>query len=156
MAGGATPSEGLTSCESAKDGLSDDSEVQRNRPVFNVVEIMFHPFAYLLDGVGFVSPAIDLGPTGDAGLHAMARIVVLDRFLVEQGAGFCPEGMRARSYDRHLAAQHVQELRKLVDAGTAQKAADTGDTRVVAAGELLCINIGFRMMHGAEFHHFDQ
>ena len=41
--------------------------------------------------------------------------------------------MRARPDQGHLAAQHVDQLRQLVQAGAAQPASDRGDPRVVGA-----------------------
>gem|GEM_PF-5224097 len=38
---------------------------------------------------------------------------------------------RTRSYQAHLSADHVPELRKLIKAGFAQEAADAGNTRIV-------------------------
>src|SRR5262245_46518790 len=100
--------------------------------MLDVVKVMLYTFPYLLEGVGLAAPAIDLGPAGDARLHPMARVVVLDRLLVEQGARLGGERMGPRTDDRHLAAQHVQELRQLVEAGAAQEGADPRDSRVVA------------------------
>ena len=42
------------------------------------------------------------------------------------------EDERPRADEAHLAAQHVPELRQLVEAALAQERADAGDARVVA------------------------
>src|SRR5713101_6818436 len=38
--------------------------------------------------------------------------------------------LRSWPYERHLAPNHVQKLRQLVDAGTAEDRADAGDARI--------------------------
>jgi hypothetical protein len=67
---------------------------------------------------------VDLRPAGDAGLDgeppALAPGVARDL-----------HGDRGpRADDRHLAAQHVDEVRQLVEARPAQQAPDTRDARV--------------------------
>jgi hypothetical protein len=42
-------------------------------------------------------------------------------------------GMRARAHDRHLAAQHVEELRQLLEAGAADEAAQRRHARIALA-----------------------
>ena len=74
----------------------------------------------------------DLPETGDARLgfeHAAAvpGLVLLD--LVRQ--------RRPRADERHVAAQHVPELRQLVEARLAQNASDRRDARIVGQLEHL-------------------
>src|SRR5205823_12529062 len=68
----------------------------------------------------------DLPQPGDAGQHEVALAVpVLEPVVVALR-------QRTRADQRHLPAQHVEELRQLVDRPAPQKAADGGDARVVA------------------------
>ena len=99
----------------------------------------------------------DLPPAGDAGLHGKALQVVLGvlRHLVGQ--------RRARAHDGHLAQEHVDELRELVDGVLADELADPGDARVLfhlehGAGDLvLPLELGEALVgvlvHAAELPH---
>ena len=99
----------------------------------------------------------DLPPAGDTGLHGQALQVVLGvlRHLVGQ--------RRARAHDGHLAQEHVEELRELVDGVLADELADLGDAGVLAhlehgAGDLvLPPELGEALVgvavHGSEFPH---
>jgi len=60
----------------------------------------------------------------------------------------------ARSDERHLAFQHVEQLWQLVEAGAAQKAADFGDA-IVASDSLADGGTVFHNGHGAKFEDFD-
>ena len=62
--------------------------------------------------------------------------------------------MRPRPDDRHLAAQHVQELRQFVEAGAAQEGADPGDSRVVATRQLLAAKAG-PLLYQEAVKHYD-
>src|SRR5262245_56677206 len=68
--------------------------------------------------------AVDLGPAGEPGPHleaaALVLVVLLD--LVAE--------RRPRADDAHVAANHIPELRQLVDGGPAQEAPDARDPRV--------------------------
>ena len=77
-----------------------------------------------------VGAAVDLPQTGDAGLDGKARKpvrgIVLD--LVRD--------RRPRSHQRHLAAQHVPQLRQLVEARAPQRPAEAGHALVAGHLEL--------------------
>src|SRR3954468_8874590 len=65
-----------------KDGLRDDLQVEAQRPVAQVAQIVFDTLAHLVDSVGFAAQPIDLGPTGDARLDLVANHVAIDEFTV--------------------------------------------------------------------------
>lgn len=98
-----------------------------------------------------------LPPAGDAGLHGQALQVVLGVL------GHLVGQRRARADDGHLAQEHVEELRELVDGMLADELADLGDARVVlhlehGAGDLvLLFELGEALVgvpvHGAELPH---
>ena len=98
-----------------------------------------------------------LPPTGDAGLHGKALQVVLRVLCHLVGQ------RRARTDDGHLAQEHVEELRELVDGVLADELADLGDARVVphlehGAGDLvLLLELGEALVgvpvHAAELPH---
>src|SRR5262245_6468362 len=82
-----------------------------------------------------VVAAAYLPQAGDAG--AAARIVV------ERGAVALDLVLhdRPRADDAHLAGDHVEQLRQLVEAGHAQELADLGDARILAE---LVVTLPFR------------
>src|SRR5580700_3578639 len=88
----------------------DQREIDGGRPVAHVPDVHRHPPAE-----GDVGAAAHLPEPGEPGLHVHALVirtgVVLD-FLRQR---------RARADKAHLAAQHVPELRQLVDARPAQE-----------------------------------
>ena len=64
-------------------------------------------------------------------------------------------GVRTWPDDGHPAGKHVDELRQLIERGTAQEVAHTGDARIVLRrlGHHLVI---LHHLHGAEFPHHDR
>src|SRR5271157_4092436 len=103
------------------DRLQQDSAVQPGRPVTYVVGIEFHAPVV----VGIVA-ARNLPQPGQAGRH-----------LGVQREGWSVLGDllaydRAWPYHAHIPAQHVPQLRQLIQAVLAQEPADARDTRVVA------------------------
>src|SRR4051812_6806605 len=97
-----------------------DLEGEPPRPTGDVLEISFHPGIEIRT----VTRA-DLPQAGNARLHrepAPMPDVVFGNFLWQ---------WRARSDEAHLAAQHVPELRQLVEAGPAQEPARTRQARII-------------------------
>src|SRR5262249_743111 len=81
----------------------------------------------LLDA-GVASQAIDLRPAGDAGLLLVPSHVARDA-LAE---ALDPDRLLgARADDAHLAAQHIHELRQLIERVAAQEGAQTCDARII-------------------------
>src|SRR6185312_2092331 len=60
-----------------------------------------------------------------------------------------------RSDDRHVVSQHVEDLRQLVEAGSAQEAAQLGNARITLHGELrsVCFRID---AHGPELENVER
>src|SRR5678810_591738 len=100
--------------EHEADGAGDDAQIETDRPVAQVLEVVLDPGAHLLDRVGLAAVSVHLGPAGDAGLD-----LVRDR-------------VRPRADDAHAALQDVEELRQLVERVAAQEGAERRDPRVVA------------------------
>src|SRR5512140_2755885 len=77
------------------DGEPDDLQVERQRPVLDVVDIVLDP---LLDR-GVAAPAVDLGPAGEAALDLVAQHVARDLFteLVDED-----RPLRPRADETHL------------------------------------------------------
>src|SRR5215204_792554 len=113
--------------QTANDGQPHDFDVETDRPVLDVVEIVLD--ALLERRVA--APSVDLGPAGDSRLDLVAQHVLRDAVLelLDEVGTFW-----SWSDDRHVAAQHVPELRQLVEVEPAQEAADPGSARVVVSG----------------------
>src|SRR5678815_1589338 len=98
--------------EAANDGEPHDLQVERHRPVFDVIQVVFDP----LFERGISAPAIDLRPPGDARLHLVAQHVLRDavpELLDEEGT------LGTRPDDRHLALEdlsliHISEPTRLL------------------------------------------
>src|SRR5580704_11975940 len=102
---------------------------------------MLDSSADLLDRLCFASPSIYLRPAGDAGFNAVADRIVADRSRICNPGGARRQRMRPRTDQRHLALQHVNELRQLVQARHAEKAANSGDPRVSGPRKLVAKRI---------------
>src|SRR6266498_796181 len=95
-------------------------EIQPRRPVVDVLQVELHP-AVEVDLVA----AAHLPEAREAGLHrqpAAVPAVVRGHLLGDGGAG---------ADQAHVALQHVQELRQLVERELPEDTADRGDARVV-------------------------
>jgi hypothetical protein len=66
------------------------------------------------------------------------------------------ERVRAWPDDRHLAAQHVQNLRQFVDARFAYDGTYTGDPVVVARSRSLAARIKPFLAHRTELEHVEE
>src|SRR5439155_21650223 len=97
----------------------EDLQVDERRAVLDVPDVEFDPLV-----PGEARPAVDLSPAGQAGLDlepaALPGRVAPD--LVGE--------RRARADHAHVAADHVPELRQLVDRQAAQRPAGAGDARI--------------------------
>ncbi len=74
------------------------------------------------------SKAVHLRPPGDAGLHVMTARIARDQRLEHIVVS---RRMWTWTDQRHLSAEHIHELRKLVDIITPQPAPDARDARIV-------------------------
>jgi hypothetical protein len=88
--------------------------------VFDVINIELD----LAGKINFASPP-DLPKAGNARFYGQAPAV--DQFVTVH----LPNQGRARSDQRHFAAENVEYLRQLVERPTAKPASDPGDSRVV-------------------------
>src|SRR5690606_24432090 len=103
------------SLEAAEHGHPHDLDVESDGPVLDVVEVVLDT---LLER-RIAAPAVDLGPARDAGFDLVAQHVLRDPMLElfdeERALG-------ARPHDRHVADQHVPELRQFVEIEPTQPA----------------------------------
>ena len=101
--------------------LKQDLNIAPQGPVIDILDVQLDDFFKILD----VAAAADLPQAGDAGFHGQAALVVALVLLI------FVQRRRAGANQAHIAAQHVKELRQLVDAGLADELAHLGDAGVV-------------------------
>ena len=139
---------GAATEENDAPGLKQDEEIQQERPLPQIKEIIFELALGILDA-GAVA-VLDLGPARDARAHGMAFVVAGHLFpqpLDNLGA------LGPRTYQTHLSPQDVQQLGQLIDPVAAQIAADTRDSGV-AWDRPSRAAVGFGVpSHGAELEH---
>src|SRR5262249_31401422 len=98
----------------------EDLQVEPEGPVVEVPEVQVDS----LRPADRLAP-VHLRPAGDARLDRQAAAVVVGV------AGDLLDEIRARPDEAHLAAQHVPELRQLIEAGAAEESAGARDAWVV-------------------------
>jgi len=126
-------------------GTQDDLDVEQEGPVLKVEDIEPSAvFEVLLRGE-FAPVAGDLGESGDAWSVEVSKHVSVDDLREVLGLF---EHERSRSDDGHIAQEHVDELRRLVEIGLAQEGSDLGDSSVTFGSHL---SVGsFVGPHGSE------
>src|SRR5271165_4499457 len=134
--------------------LQDDFQIEPRGPIVDVFDVASHALPKLLDGVQLAAKSIDLGPTGQARFHPVAREITVGRFLQHVAARAGLQGVRPRSDHRHCALQDIEELRQLVETCSTDYPADPGHSLVLACG--LADGVGVRLggNHGAELKQF--
>src|SRR6218665_213809 len=101
------------------EGPEQDGDVLEQRPVGNVFRVEIDP-----PGVADIAAAADLPEPGHSGAGAKiagVALAIVWRLIDNDGTG---------PHQAHLAPDHVEQLRQLVEAGDAQEAADRGNARV--------------------------
>ena len=102
------------------DSAEKQHDVSQHGPVLHIADVQ--RLGFFLTQVG---SARHLPRTGNTRLHQHTsgiRLVVLCHFLGQR---------RARAHHAHVALEHVQELRELVDGELTDKLAHLGDSRIV-------------------------
>src|SRR6266853_2670444 len=103
---------GLISIAAAKDvpdSQGEDTQIEPQRPVVDVVQIVLYPLAQ----VAAAAQIVDLCPTRDPRLHHVLLHVAWN-LLPELGDEFGT--LRPWTDQRHVAVQDIEKLRKLVEA----------------------------------------
>ena len=95
---------GVFAFEQGKGSSRQNLDVKHQRPVIDVVEIVFDPLFDFFARIGFTAPAIDLRPSGDSGPNLMAGEITIDYLFVKRIGGLGLGGMGARAYQRDLAS----------------------------------------------------
>lgn len=114
-----------------QDGQSPqhDFQIFGGRSPMHVFEVELELAAHIIEAR--VVAAVDLRQPRDAGRNALAVLVALD-FHAQTGED---RGLLwSRADDVHLAAQHVQELGKLIEPVLAENSAHRRDPRIMRLG----------------------
>ena len=122
-------------------------QVEPQRPVAQVIEIVVDARLHLVEGAGLAAIAVDLGPAGDAGLDLVANHIAFYQVAVDF---IVRHGMRAGADDAHASLQDIDELGQFIERILAQEGADAGDAGIalVRLADRLAI---FAHPHRAEF-----
>src|SRR6266536_784323 len=94
----------------------------------DVIEIVLDALAHPLIGIGLPAIAVNLRPAGNPRLHVVPACVQGDPVLVLTVVG---HGVGPGADERHIALEHVEKLRDLVDVPAPKPAADPGHAGIV-------------------------
>jgi hypothetical protein len=72
--------------------LEQDVEIETERPMIDIIEIVQNPLLDFFRRVRLAAPAIDLRPAGDAGPHPVAGKETIDDLLMEASCVACGRG----------------------------------------------------------------
>src|SRR5208282_1031773 len=84
-----------------------------------------------INGLRLSAGTINLRPAGDSGLHMVSECIDGDPSLIFAVVRGC---VRPWADQRHLATQHIEKLRQLVDVSPPQQAPQAGHARIIARG----------------------
>lgn len=99
--------------------------------MLDVPDVPLDAALHLPEGLGLAAEARYLAVAGDPGADIVADHIFVDEFGVFLGM---LEHVGPRAHDAHVAEQHVDELRQLVDIGLAHDVAPLGLAGVVFGG----------------------
>src|SRR5579859_4145253 len=119
--------EGILRGEQAGYRLEDDLEVEEDRPVFDVEQIAFHAPDQMLRFARRAAVAVDLRPAGNPGLDPMTVRIGADDLVAELVLRLHADRVRPGADQRHVALEHVQQLRQFVEARAPQDGAEARD-----------------------------
>ncbi len=102
-------------------------QIKEQIPVLDVIKVMTDS----LGQIGVATKTVHLSPTGDAGFHRMASIVMRDLVLKVPNQ---LRTFRARSDQAHFAFEHIPELRGFVDVPLPHKCANSKPARIIFLG----------------------
>src|SRR5262249_20357700 len=108
----------------------DDFQIEPERPIVDVIQIVLDALSHLVVGVGLAAIAVDLRPAGDARPDVMTPRITRNALLV-----FAIVRQRVRSWadQRHIASEYIKELGNLVDVPASQPEADPSEPRIIGA-----------------------
>src|SRR5689334_210502 len=99
---------GISSAHRGKYGHCEDLQIEEQRPIFDIVDIIFHSSFHLCHGLCFTAEAAHLRPPGYAGLHSMTCEVAANELRILLIVIAC---MRPGPNQRHGPAKNIEKLR---------------------------------------------
>jgi Enoyl-(Acyl carrier protein) reductase len=79
---------------------AEDVQVKKRGPIFNVIKVELDSFLDFCFIVDLAAPTVNLRPTSDSGLDAMAREIAIDRLVEQSVLQFALDRVRARPDQR--------------------------------------------------------
>ena len=64
------------------DGFDDDPEVEPDRPMFEIIQIVLDTCFHFFQRLGFATPTIDLSPSGYAWFGLMAQHISFNQLAI--------------------------------------------------------------------------
>src|SRR4029077_14763070 len=125
-------------------GLKQDGQIQGQRKMFDVEEVILKLRFYLFDAGPVL--VLDLGPAGNSRTNRIAQGVEWG-FSLEHAAEDRP--LRTWPHKTHLAPQHVHGLWKLIQAQFADDAAHPGYALIAICRPLRTMLLGI-VIHGSK------
>ena len=124
---------------------NDDLKIKHETIIFDIPYILLNALFHLPQMFRLTTRARDLRPTCNSRFSPMANHIFVHQLRIFLGM---LEHVRARPYNRHFAAQHVDELRCFIKVTTTKKIAKRELTRVMLGClKSVCLIID---VHGAE------
>src|SRR5690606_4609848 len=109
------------------EGCEENPKVAQHAPVRNVLQIGLQPVGQITLALSRSAEPSDLRQTCQARFERVPPPVMNIDFPKQLVPCERSDRMRARPNQTHLAAQHIEELRKLVETGLANQAPDPRD-----------------------------
>src|SRR5262245_62190001 len=108
--------------EDGLDRVEENAEIEADREMFDVIEIVSHLLSLFVEIVRVSVP--NLCPAGDPGANDRAERVVRD---IPDEELEVRDRVRSRPNQVHVALDNVEELREFVEPELAQPLTDPGD-----------------------------
>src|SRR5690606_5143450 len=106
--------------------LNQDNQIKQQALILDVVQIVAQLFLTILFAIRIGKT--ELRPPGNTRFHSMTLIIKRDFFSQlphEHGA------FRTRAYKSHVALEHIEDLRQLIDTDFSDKGSNPSDPRVI-------------------------
>jgi hypothetical protein len=112
-------------------GKKKNLEIKQQRPILNVEKVELDSVLQLNRKVGSTTTPAYLSPTCDAGTNAVAMGVLLNDLIAREVLCAHSDRKRPRSHQRHVTAEHIEQLWELVQARSTQKSPKLSHPAVV-------------------------
>src|SRR6185312_15635434 len=106
-----------------QNSLADDVQIEPQRPVAQIIEIMIDARLHLVQGSRLSAVAVDLRPTRNSRLYLVPDHVAFYKIAIYLVVRYC---MRPGTDNAHAPLQSIDELRQFVEGILPQESPDTG------------------------------